>query len=396
MTRPRILHLACMPFPSPQGTQAAVRAMVEALVRSGHDVSLLAYAHGAGGLPPSFPLLRGLPLPVGRSLRSGPSLGKIALDTAMVAEVALRTRRDGYGLVVAHNVEAALVAAAANVPHVTFAHTAMETELAHYGPRWASYAADRAGFGLDRLALARSLGVAAISPTLALALARRHGARARFVPTPWPLPAPITESERRSARLRLDLPGDARALLFAGNLDAYQGLGRLLDALATLPPEVRLLVATASEPAPFVREARARGVDGRLHLLPLGTEDDRRLAHAAADVAVVPRIAEGGLPIKLLDALARGLPVVATRAAAAGLDLAGAALVAPNDTLDSFALVLRAALASRSLPEIAERGRAFVAERFSESRFVAAYDRVVDEALTARPGSPGARPRRDG
>jgi hypothetical protein len=40
-----ILHVAALPFPSPQGTQAAIASMLEALASAGRDVHLLCYPH---------------------------------------------------------------------------------------------------------------------------------------------------------------------------------------------------------------------------------------------------------------------------------------------------------------------------------------------------------------
>ncbi|MCA9530815.1 MAG: hypothetical protein KC543_11815, partial [Myxococcales bacterium] len=86
---PRVqLHLACMPFPTAQGTQAAVAAIVRA---ASDDVSteahLLTYAHGAPGARGARGAqtdglrlhrgARGWRLGRGGGLRSGPSLGKV-------------------------------------------------------------------------------------------------------------------------------------------------------------------------------------------------------------------------------------------------------------------------------------------------------------------------------
>ena len=79
------------------------------------------------------------------------------------------------------------------------------------------------------------------------------------------------------------------------------------------------------------REAVRLGVAARIRWAPLATERDRAVVHAAADVALVPRRAPGGLPIKLLDALARGVPVVAGARALAGLPLTAAVTVVPDD-----------------------------------------------------------------
>ena len=66
------LHVAAMPFPSVQGTQAAVRAMVQAEHEDGRGPELLTYAHGSHEHRPPWPHHRIRDLTRDRSLRSGP------------------------------------------------------------------------------------------------------------------------------------------------------------------------------------------------------------------------------------------------------------------------------------------------------------------------------------
>jgi glycosyltransferase involved in cell wall biosynthesis len=63
---------------------------------------------------------------------------------------------------------------------------------------------------------------------------------------------------------------------------------------------------------------RVRGVDERVSLL--GFVDDLRPLYETAACAIVPLLRGGGTPLKFIEALAHGLPVVATPRAAAGLE----------------------------------------------------------------------------
>jgi glycosyltransferase involved in cell wall biosynthesis len=105
--------------------------------------------------------------------------------------------------------------------------------------------------------------------------------------------------------------------------------------------------------------------------------------HAAADVAIVPRALDGGVPVKLLDALARGVPVVAQRRALGGLALGGCASVCADDDADALAAALGAMLAAPiAAREVAQRGRAYVAAEHSAARFRSTLDDAIARATT--------------
>jgi len=375
-----------MPFPTPQGTQAIVGMMVRALRQHGHRAELLTYAHGQPDLSALADLEpRRLPdWPRVGATRSGPSLGKIALDLRMVAALRAERSRSGAELVVAHNVEAAWACAMAGVlPFVYFAHTSMREELPYYvGPR--VHALGRAaGDALDRGACLRAASVFALTPVLGTRLSALH-AHVEVVPPPFerPLEAPPSRS---AARTRLGLPMDAPVALYAGNLDAYQGIELLLAAIARAPASWHLLVATASAPEPLRALAHAHGVAARVVLAPLATEHNRAAAHAAADVALVPRLASGGLPIKLLEALARGVPVVATRRALAGLALADhveMVTVAEDDSPEALARGMTDLGARLAGVDLLHAGQAALATAgVSVEAFVPAFQRACAGAL---------------
>jgi glycosyltransferase involved in cell wall biosynthesis len=87
-------------------------------------------------------------------------------------------------------------------------------------------------------------------------------------------------------------------------------------------------------------------------------------AYASASCAVVPLLQGGGTPLKLIEALAYGLPVIATPLAAAGLALRDGEDCLLADTAAAFAAALVRVLRDGA-PELASNGRALAAERYS-------------------------------
>lgn len=355
----RTLHLACLPFPSPQGTQAIVRAMVEALADAGHDTHLLTYAHGSGEEARGVVHHRLSDFPRARSLRSGPSLSKLALDLRMIPvarRLASRLRPD---LVVAHGVEAAYVARLSSIARtIYYAHTRFDAELPTYATESTHVARPLQVLGDLLDAGASRLRTVAITPDLAAHLARRssrHEDRATPLLPPWSPLDPPRSDERVAARRSLGLSVDSKVVLYAGNLDGYQGWEEAAEAARRA--HATFLVATESDPAPL-------GVFPHLRV-GLADERDRRRAYAACDLAIVPRRSPGGLPIKLLDALARDVPVVAGPRALAGLDPRG---VERADTDEAPAL---AAAIARAIACAPRGGRAWIEDSLAPARFVA-------------------------
>jgi glycosyltransferase involved in cell wall biosynthesis len=96
----------------------------------------------------------------------------------------------------------------------------------------------------------------------------------------------------------------------------------------------------------------------------LGFVEDLGAAYSAARCAVVPLLQGGGTPLKFVEALAYGLPVLATPRAAAGLAVSdGVDCLLAGDARE-FAAKLAAVL-REGAPELGARGRALARERYS-------------------------------
>lgn len=95
-----------------------------------------------------------------------------------------------------------------------------------------------------------------------------------------------------------------------------------------------------------------------------GFVEDLRDAYAGASCAVVPLLQGGGTPLKFIEALAYGLPVVATPRAAAGLAVRDGVDCLLAEGAEEFAAALVRTLRDGA-DELGRNGRRLAAERYS-------------------------------
>jgi polysaccharide biosynthesis protein PslH len=143
-------------------------------------------------------------------------------------------------------------------------------------------------------------------------------------------------------RAALELPATHRAF---GGRAAIRTLGAGTEA----PEHLGALTPT------FTKDTRVE---------TLGFVEDLHAAYARARCAVVPLLQGGGTPLKLIEALAHGLPVVATPRAAAGLAVRDGEHCLLADGAEAFAGSLVRVLRDGA-PELGRHGRELVAERYS-------------------------------
>ena len=145
-------------------------------------------------------------------------------------------------------------------------------------------------------------------------------------------------------------------------------------------PDVKLTIVGTRPPAEIVRLAK----DDRVTVT--GWVEDVRPYMARSVAMVVPLHVGSGMRVKILNALAMGLPVVSTSVGCEGIDVTDGENILIADDPAGFAEAITRLLGDRDLRQrLSEQGRALAVERYSWDRIYTMIGEVfaeIDEALT--------------
>jgi glycosyltransferase involved in cell wall biosynthesis len=231
-------------------------------------------------------------------------------------------------------------------------------------------------------------------------------ARARVIPYGVDTARFSPDPQRRQIwRRRLGIGAGAPLLLGVGRMAAKKGFGVLaaaLPALLAALPELHVVLAGDGDLLPELAAATAAWRE-RVHLPGAVLRDTLPDLYRAADLFVLPAVHDqrgnvDGLPNVILEAMASGLPVVASRISGIPLaveDGASGLLVPERDAAALGAALLRllgeGEAARAAARRMGERGRR-KAEAELTWEAIAARHREAYEWALARPATTGRTP----
>jgi glycosyltransferase involved in cell wall biosynthesis len=177
-------------------------------------------------------------------------------------------------------------------------------------------------------------------------------------------------------------------LLFVGRLDPIKGIENLVKACARLGERAgpwSLAIAGAGE-ATYARWLQTLiaelGVGERVRMLGHVEGEDKERAFVEADLLVAPSFSEN-FGVAIAEALARGLPVIASRGTPwQELEERGAGFWVDNDPAALANAIARAAV--MPLAAMGARGRAWVEETFSWDRIAADMAALYERLLSGQ------------
>ena len=231
--------------------------------------------------------------------------------------------------------------------------------------------------------------LAAVSK-LVCAQLEKHFGRTDSVVIPNAVDPVIFNSEARLARRSvsrqsLGLAEGAFVVLLIGNDWKTKGLTQLLRALAIIEIPIRLLVVGKDDPGPYRTALRKLRLDARVRFLP--PVADVLSFYAATYAYVAPSLEDSfGLPI--LEAMACGLPVIASVQAGASENVVdgttGYLLRDPMNHAELADLIRRLASDKSAAQQIGAAAAQFVKSSVSWDHNVSATREFLKNALASR------------
>ena len=364
MSAMKIAHL--IETDGPGGAERMLASLANELQKAGNPGIVFVPARYEGWLESE---LAGFGLPIEYVPLQKP------FSRAFARALAAAFRRHNIALAHSHEFTMAFYGAwasrLAGVPHVITMHGSR-----YYAERWRRRLA-------MRWAVGSSAAVIAVSHKLADSLRRDLWLGRERVSV---IPNGIRRRPAAANGIRRELgvgPQD-RLLLSVGNLYPVKGHADLVTAISYLAPRypaLHLAIAGRGELADTLnREARARRIGDRVHLL--GLRNDVAELLASADAFVLPSRNEG-LPLALLEAMFAGLPIVATRVGEVPAALANGSAgllvepARPEELARAIERILTDAELARALGQSAQ-DRA--AAEYDVATMAARYQSIYDHA----------------
>ena len=194
--------------------------------------------------------------------------------------------------------------------------------------------------------------------------------------------AAATPTDRKS----LGIPNAARIIITVGRLQQQKGISFLLDAAAEVcrdAPDCHfLIVGEGPDRDRLETMSNQRGIANRVHFL--GGRNDVPNLLAASDLFILPSLWEG-MPNSLLEAMAAGLPVIATAVEGSREVIHSGVngLLVPPASSEKLATGIFSVLNNPEFSErLAKESQHTVQNRFTTDAATRAYEALYQEILS--------------
>ena len=389
-----IAMVAACPFPANHGSAASIREMSDTLSQMGHAVHIVTYPTGQKDIAVRYAKVhRTRPFRPETNAKVGPSSEKFLEDLALLRLLRRVVKRERIDVIHAHNYEGALIGAMAKWttrrPLLYNAVNLMSDELAGYGfirPAWLARAIAR---GLDWFVPIFPDHVTAVSPELKQWFVKRGIPERKLDMIPAGIvPEMFDNADPDKIHRRHEINGRP-IVMYTGVLNAFQRIDYLLRAFAVVSkqlPDVLLMMVS-----PLVSESHERehkklanqlGISNAIMWIAPHSLEDLPSYLALANVTVISRPECPGHPVKLLNYMLAGKPIVCFEGAAKGLRHLHDAFIVPDCDCEALGKGIITLLEDRELAaRLAANARITVLANFDWRQICQRIERVYDRLL---------------
>ncbi|HEY1769861.1 MAG TPA: glycosyltransferase family 4 protein [Chthoniobacterales bacterium] len=389
-----IAMVAACPFPANHGSAASIREMSDTLTDMGHKVHIVSYPIGQEDIRVrSAKVHRTGPFRPETNAKVGPSADKFVLDFKLLRLLCRVIREEQVDIIHAHNYEGALVGILAKWitrrPLLYNAVNLMTDELAGYKFIRPAFLAHGLARALDWFIPIFPDHITAVSPELKAWFVEHGVPEQKIDMVPAGIePELFDNPEPEKFRSRHAINGRP-VVMYTGVLNAFQRIDYLLQSFAVTlrdEPSALLLIVSPLVSADHEREWKALAAklgiaDSIVWIAPHALEDLPSYL-ALADVTVVSRPECPGHPVKLLNYMLAGKPIVCFEGAAKGVRHLHDAFIVPNGDCEGLGRGITNLLRDRALAaELGANARATVLADFEWRQICRKIERIYDQLL---------------
>jgi glycosyltransferase involved in cell wall biosynthesis len=381
----KILMIAPEPFFEPRGTPFSEYFRIKALSSLGHTVDLVTYPFGVDKSIPGLRIFRCGKLPWIHSVRTGPSLAKLALDFFLFLKVLSRLWREDYDLIHTHE-EGSLIGVfcqkMTKIPHLYDMHSSLVQQMENFNFTRSKIIVRLVKFS-ERVSLKNASAVIVICRSLFDYAAGITAAAKLTLIENFMDDRPGAVNEEKMLLVKNEInPDGKKIIMYTGTLETYQGIPLLLDSMNLLDDGFRLVLIGGKDDqvAKLRRQVQEMKLEKRV--MVLGQKRSRAIPYYlhAACVLVSPRILGTNIPLKIYSYLASGVPVVATDLVTHTQSINRDIAILADAAAEPFAAAIRLA----SGPEgqaVAGRALAFCREHYTAERYIELVSQALGKAV---------------
>ena len=381
--------VAACPFPYSRGTPIRIHRLSNAVAHQGVQVHVVTYHLGEPAGETSYQLTRIPRIRTYNRYAAGPSYQKLlVIDPVLAVTLRRLLNRYRFDLIHAHHFEGLAVALVARNsqqhPIIYDAHTTLENELPYYHLGFSQSLKRTLGRWLDHSLPRRADHVITVTDRISHRLMHEHcipEEQITVVSNGVEMEPFIKAANKQTGEKSV-----GNTVVFSGNLSNYQGIELLLHAFRLVietRPDTRLLIVTNSSFENYRDLVAELDIGKNIEVLDTDFSGLPALL-AAADVAVNPRTDCDGIPQKLLNYMAAGLPIVSFEGSAVSIAHNETGWIVENGDIPGFARGIIRLLGDIKLATRLGRNAQAVGSREytwsrSAEKTIAVYEKVINQ-----------------